>query len=746
MEPEAIRRKLAAILLADVVSYSRLMGEDEAGTLTTWTRHRRDFIDPRIAEHDGRIVSTAGDSLLVEFESAVRAVECAIAIQRGMAVRNQTLSDNNKMLLRIGINLGDVIVQDNDLFGDGVNVAARLQQTSEVGGIAISKAVYDQVRKRLEVNIDYAGEKRVKNIADPVAVYQINPATRRGEGHRKKRTASAKRRAAAAVGVAMLISGIAAAGYGLWLSDAGWNLKRAPVRQNAVVTDKPTVAVLPFVNLSDDPEQQYFADGMTDDLITDLSKVSGLFVIARNSVFAYKDRNLDTKQIADELGVRYLVEGSVRRAGGKIRVNAQLIDAATGSHLWAERYDRDSRDIFSLQDDILARVVSALSVQLTAGERAQVTTRPIGNLAAYDHYLRAEQATLGFSAESFEIAYAELERALELESNFADAYASLALVYALDYRLQFLVRPPREARSQAASLAVKALELNDTLAKPYLALANLHLAGGRHQEALLSAQEALRLEPNNSDAHATLAAVLGFAGQHDEALAAIETALRLNPQPPATYNLILGRIQFGLRQYSKAIDNLRLAGAVIADTTLEKFWLAPSYAFLGRMPEAKAEIDAILRLAPDENLSRIRWIYNEYKRNRDIDHWLQGLERAGLPHFANGFSPADKRRLLGPEIRELVFGVTEVGQWPSGRHSYSVRRTADGATTFTTFWGNESGESWIEGDRLCSQFPDMNNGRKTCDDIYHEPERSPESVGDYLAVGPTGVRRFGIQK
>ncbi len=744
MEPESVRRKLAAVLSADVVSYSRLIGEDEAGTLTTWTNHRREFIDPRIADHGGRIVSAAGDSLLVEFDSAVRAVECSIVIQKGMAVRNQTLSEHNKMLLRIGIDLGDVIVQSDGLVGDGVNIAARLRQTSEVGGICISKAVHDQIRKTLKIGIDYAGEKSVKNIADPIAVYHINPTVRRGSKPRRGLLGGPKRRAVAALSLLMLVLAIVATGYSLWRANSGWSGNRARVGPNQIVTDRPTVAVLPFVNINDDPDQQYFTDRITDDLIAELSKVSGLFVVDRNAVLAYRDRNIGAHRIAEELGARYLVEGRVHRAGRKVRVNVRLVDTTTGSHLWSARYDRTSADILPLQDDILARVISALPVQPTAGEQVQVSTPPIGNREAYDLYLEAEQAMLGLSIENLEIAYTKLERALDLEPRFAEAYASLALVYALDYRLRFLVRRPRESRSQVAALATKALELNANLAKPYLALANLHLAGRRHEEALQSTEKALQLEAGNPDAHATHATVLGFAGRHDEALAAIETAFRLNPQPPATYNLILGRIQFGMRNYSNAIENLRRAGAGTADSTLEKFWLAPSYAFLGRMPEAEAEVAAILSLLPDESLSHLQWIHNEYRLNRDINHWLQGLERAGMPHFARDFSSADKRRLLGAEIRELIFDATEVGQLPSGEHRYRVRRTTEGAATFSTFWGSDSGKSWIEGDRLCSQFPNMNIGRKTCDDIYYEPEDQGVSIGDYLAVGPTGVRRFGM--
>ena len=380
-------RRLAAILAADVVGYSRLMAVDEAGTHARLKALRQDFIEPKIAEHHGRTVKLMGDGALVEFASVVDAVQCAVEIQRGVAERHVDVPDDQRIEFRIGVNLGDVIIEGDDLYGDGVNIAARLEGLAEPGGIVISGTAFDHAKNKAEAGFRYLGRQPVKNIPEPVRAYRVllDPAAAGMiVGEEGGRPARGRWLAAAA---ALLLIAAGAGAIGWWRP---WEPALEP-SATLQLPDKPSIAVLPFENLSDDAEEEYFADGLTDDLITDLSKISGLFIIARNSVFAYKNKTVDVPDVARELGVRYVLEGSVRRAGERVRINAQLIDGTTGGHVWAERYDRDYADIFALQDQVIEEIVGALSVQLTESEQTQVTRLPTHSLEAYDYYLRAEQ-------------------------------------------------------------------------------------------------------------------------------------------------------------------------------------------------------------------------------------------------------------------------------------------------------------------------------------------------------------------
>ena len=371
-----ITRRLAAVLAADMVGYSRLMGADEAGTIARQRTVYAEVIDPAIAGHGGRIVKTTGDGLLAEFPSVVDAVACAVAMQTGLAGRETDRPDDQRMRYRMGINLGDIVIEGDDILGDGVNIAARLEGLAEAGGICISGDVYRQVRNKLDLAFEDLGEQRVKNIAEPVRTYRIGLAV--GAGARPPRAGEPQ-----------------------------------------VAPDKPSIAVLPLNNMSGDPEQAYFADGITEDIITDLSKISGLFVIARNSSFAYKGQSADRRQVSRELGVRFVLEGSVRKAGGRVRINAQLIDGPSGGHLWAERYDRDLEDIFAVQDEVTLSIVEALKVELTSGEQSRRAGRDKVDPEAYDHLVRARTCLHRFTAESMVECRDAAERALELDPGLA---------------------------------------------------------------------------------------------------------------------------------------------------------------------------------------------------------------------------------------------------------------------------------------------------------------------------------------
>ncbi len=410
MATERVERRLAAILAADVVGYSRLMAADEEGTLARLKALRREFIDPRTSAHHGRIVKLMGDGALVEFASVVDAVRCAVDIQRGMAERNADTATEQQIAFRIGINLGDVIIDGDDIYGDGVNVAARLEGLADPGAVVISGTAFDQAKNKIDAGFEYLGEQQVENLPEPVRTYRVllDPeaaGTIKGESRRRLHWGW--------VAAASVVLVIAATGLVMDLI-LSWEQRSAPGDAALPLPDKPSIAVLPFDNLSADPEEEYFVDGLTDDLITDLSKVSGLFVIARNSVFTYKDQAVDIRKVAEQLGVRYVLEGSVRRAGGRVRINAQLIEGSTGRHVWADRYDREYAEIFTLQDEVIARIVEALEVELSETEQNQVARLPTENLEAYNSYLRAEDLIYRSDRASVAAALGLYEKALAL--------------------------------------------------------------------------------------------------------------------------------------------------------------------------------------------------------------------------------------------------------------------------------------------------------------------------------------------
>lgn len=427
------QRRLAAILAADVVGYSKLMGEDEEGTLAALTSHINNFIDPLITRHKGRLVKTTGDGLLVEFASVVDAVRCAVAFQEGMLIRNEKTPQNKRLMFRIGINLGDVIAQNDDIFGDGVNIAARLEGLAEPGGICISRAARDQVRDKLDYQLQDLGEVEVKNIARPVRAFKVL-----FDGELPSTIKSPKRKnfgliSAAFVCFCLIIGG------GLW-----WWIQEGQNTSGAVklaLPDRPSIAVLPFDNISSDKEQEYFSDGITEDIITDLSKISGLFVIARNSTFAYKGKAVNIRQVGEELGVRYVLEGSVRRVKEKIRITAQLIDATTGGHLWAERYDRDLKDVFAVQAEVARQVAKALVVTLKANENERLFQKYTANIDAYDVFLQARRTVDTPSKDNILRGEKLFSRAIELDPNFAGGYAGLAFNLSVQVRFKYSKSP-----------------------------------------------------------------------------------------------------------------------------------------------------------------------------------------------------------------------------------------------------------------------------------------------------------------
>ncbi len=485
-----MERRLAAVLAADVVGYSRLMGVDEAGTLDALTKVRSELIDGKIAEHQGRVVKLSGDGLLLEFPSVVNAVKCAAEIQRGMRDRNANLPQEIRIEFRIGVNLGDVIVQDEDIFGDGVNVAARLESIAKPGGIAISGSVRDQIGNRLDLVFQDMGEHKLKNIEQPVRVYSLS--------HEESTAANT-----------------------------------APNRDQ-----RPSVAVLPFSNLSGDPEQEYFSDGITEDIITDLSKISGLWVAARNTVFTYKNKPVTVEQIARDLGVAYILEGSVRKAGPRVRVTGQLVNAKDGGHLWADRFDRDLTDIFAIQDEITRAIVEQLTVKLLPQEKKSIERPQTDNIEAYTYYLRGREFLHRHTKSYYQIARRMFTKAIELDPRYARAYAGIAACdsFLFYHYFQYDID---EAIQNIMAASGKALELDDGLAEAHACRGAALTFAKRFEEAATEFERAIALDPNSFEAHYFYARYCFVRGDLERAASLFERAGEVKPDDYQSWCLLI---------------------------------------------------------------------------------------------------------------------------------------------------------------------------------------------------------------
>jgi TolB-like protein/class 3 adenylate cyclase/Tfp pilus assembly protein PilF len=557
-----VERRLAAVLIADVVGYSHLMEVDEEGTLGRLQSDVRELFEPKLAEHHGRLVKTTGDGLIAEFHSVVDALRSAIEIQRGEAERNITRPEHQRLSFRIGINLGDVIAEGGDLYGDGVNVAARLEGSAQAGQVMISGAAYEQVEKKLSVGFEFQGEQRVKNIDKPIRVYRVltDPASAGKTVEAvKKPPRSALRAVIAALGLLFVV------GAGAAILLRPWEPKFKPVLP---LPDKPSIAVLPFTNMSGDPQQSYFADGMTDDLITDLSQISGLFVIARNSTFAYKGKVVDPRLVAQELGVRYVLEGSIQRSADQVRINAQLIDATTGGHEWADRYEGSLADIFGLQDKVTSSVADALALRLSPGSQHGASVRGTSVPAAYEAFLRGWELYRRTTPDDYAKAIPHLEDAIKLDPNYGRAYAALAMVYFSTYDRwwhESLGITYGEAQRRAQQYLAEA-KTSPTSTSHQVA-GNMLRSAGHSEQALDEFQAAIALDPSDSWNYAFLAETLNLAGRSLEAIPSIEKAMRLDPHYPADFLRILGTAQFQLEQFAEAAASLSRASAMNPDDT-----------------------------------------------------------------------------------------------------------------------------------------------------------------------------------
>ncbi len=726
-------RRLAAIVAIDVAGYSRLMGADEDGTLAALKAHRA-VTTPIGERHGGRLVGMAGDGELWEFPSVNEAVLCAVEIQEVMAGRNAGVPERRQMLYRIGINLGDVMIDGDDIYGDGINVAARLETLAEPGSICVSRTVRDNVRDRLDLSFEDQGEVEVKNIARPVRVFRVLPVGEEAPALARAHARWLKYALAAIISVAIVAGG--AVWWWRQQSDFG-PADRAKTAH--ALPDKPSIAVLPFTNMSDAPEQEYFADGLTDDLITDLSKISAIFVISRNSVFTYKGRAVMVQQVARELGVRYVLEGSVRRANGNVRINAQLVDAQSGRHLWAERYDRDYKDIFMLQDEVIGKIVSVLAVTLTYNEQTQLARRPTDDLDAYDYYLRAEQRLYGYAISSRADAIGLYEKAIALDPEFAAAHAGIAMAAVDIWRYEYSHSLPGPvARKRAYVAANAALALDPRNARAFSVLGVLRMVEGRYDEAVEAVRLAVSLDPSNSEAYVHLATVLTFAGEHREALGAMETALRLNPKPPLYYFQELGSVLFHNKRYARALEPLKKARAGgIGSLHI----LAMVLAQLGRIDEAGIQVKELLQRVPFANLAYYRALHQHYRLNRDLEHRLDSLRKAGLPAWPFGYDGRPEDRLDTAALRKLTLGRTWFGRGKDGT-PFVQQTSPDNVVAFRNNVSLMTGTAWIEGGMLCVHFPATLVSRKSCSYVFRNPEGAPETGDEYVQVGVGNVLYF----
>jgi adenylate cyclase len=629
MTQEGFKRKLTTILSADVKGYSHLMGEDEDSTVRTITAYR-EVISTLIKDHKGRVVDSPGDNILAEFVSIVDALRCAWDVQQEIKSRNNDLSENRRMNFRIGINLGDVIEEKDRIYGDGVNIAARLEALAEEGGICISGTAYDQVKNKLPFRYEYDGEQTVKNIKEPVRVYSVlmKPETaRKVIAENKLRRKTWRKVALSAIIVLVVVAG-GFIGWYLYHRQAGQIEPTSSDKMAFPLPDKPSIAVLPFENLSGDPEQEYFSDGITEDIITDLSKISGLFVIARHSVFTYKGKTIKIAEVGRELGVRHVLEGSVRKANGRVRITAQLVDATTEGHLWAERYDRDLKDIFALQDEVTQKIVAALAVKLTEDEQERLMHKYTDNMEAYDLYLQGVENRNRFTKGANVQARQMFERAIDLDPEFALAYAVLGFTHFHERTFGWSQDP--QSLEHAFELAQRTLDLDDSLSWGHHLLGKVYLWKKQYEKAIAELKKAIALSPNDADQLVGLGYILNFAGKPEEAIELVKKAMRLNPRYPVVYLWELGHAYFLTGRYEEAIETLKSVLDRSSDFMPAHLLLAASYSELGRQEEAQAEAAEIVRLkSPQDSLEAGKQRL-PYKDQAVIERLLDSLRKAGL--------------------------------------------------------------------------------------------------------------------
>ena len=588
MDQRSFKRKLTTIFSADAFGYSKLMGDDETATVKTITAYQK-IMTTLITQHHGRVIDSPGDNLLAEFGSVFDAVQCAVAIQKELQTRNEELPENRRMLFRIGINIGDVIQEGERIYGDGVNIAARIEGLAEPGGICISRSIYEQVKNTINLQFEYLGQKKAKNISDPIFLYKVLVDSKPREEKRS---------------------------------------------DSLAFPDKPSIAVLPFENISADPEQEFFCDGITEEIITGLASAPQLFVIARNSSFTFKGKHEKVQKISEELGVKYVLEGSVRKSLNRVRITAQLIEATTGNHLWADRYDRELTDIFTVQDQITMKIITALQTKLTVGEQARLWARRTNNLNAFLKYLHARSHFAHGKLENYPLVREIAEEAISFDAHYSVPYVLIAWTHYYDGKQGS--SDSREKSFEMAEFYVrKAVKLDDSYPDTHILMGFLFLYRRMFEEALSAGQKAITLSPNNAEAHMIMAHIMRFIGDFETALRMVKKALRLEPHYPSFYltELVMGYYYTG--RYAEAVESamdfLKLAEDR-GDSELLYFGhaaLAMNYVRLNRLKDAHLAAQRVFHYFPQYSLE---WDKKAsfYKYPEHLEQQHDDLRKAGI--------------------------------------------------------------------------------------------------------------------
>jgi len=730
-----LERRLAAILYADVAEYSRLTGEDEERTHRILSASL-DHFSESIKVHNGKVVHYAGDALLAEFATVTEAINCAVAVQREFSRRDATQADPLSVQFRIGINLGEVIVDRDDIYGDGVNIAARLEGLADAGGICISESVFAAVGNKLPLEYEFMGEQTVKNITEPVRAYRVyfSPASRSPRPAQK----SAKRFGSIA---AILVAVIAA----ILLAQQQFSIdsSREEKIESLPVSDKPTLAVLPFANVSVDAGEDDFAKGITIDVITDLTKISGLNVISHSSIKYLEDKAIEPEKICNDLGAQFLVEGTIQKIAERVRVNVQMVECQTKRLFWAERYDRKFEEIFQLQDEVIAQVVSRVSVTLTPSESAQISRLPTRNLQAYDYYLRAEQA--GYIGGTFNLAETLdlYQKAIALDPDFAEAHAGLARAAVEAWRSDSGVIHGATARALAYESASRALEIDPANGQAYSVLAVLQLADGHHDAAITSARKAVELSPGHAVAHLDLGLVLAYSGERKNGVKAIETALRLNPKPTADTELYAGIVYFIDGQY-------QLAGSAFSRAERERagsepLWtfFAAAQALLGHKDKAAKIIADLLSKYPGSSIEYYRARDTYFRNPEDLEKLMDGLRKAGLPKWAFDFQGSESDRLNEQELRTITKDKTWVGRHFLGTEFFQ-QIDRNGSMAYRSSSSIQTGKVSIQQGMYCQRLDGTALNRDLCGYLYRNPEGTMETQDEYVISMPASLRYFTV--
>jgi len=625
------KRKLAAVLSADAVGYSRLMELDEEGSLITQKAHFQ-AMGSLVAKHRGRVVAIHGDNLLAEFGSVVDAVQCAVEIQSDLKGKNEAVPEESRMPFRIGINLGDVIEEDGNIYGDGVNVASRLESLADAGGICISRSVHDHVKNRLNIGFQSLGSHSVKNISEPVRVYRILPepdAFGKTVGRIWYRLKQWQKVALTITVVLLQVGGGIAVKRYMDPAASFSGIFSFLGQESLPLPDKPSIAVLPFENMTGDTKQEYFTDGFTEQIITSLSKISSLFVISRNSSFTYKGKPVKVKKVSKELGVRYVLEGSIQKSGDSVRINAQLIDAVSDQHLWAENYDRGMKDIFALQDEIILKILAALHVNLISGEDGRVWAKGTKNLEAYLRLMQARENILKGDEAGTARARQLIEETIALDPRYAHAYMYMGATHIQDF-LAGVGKSPKESLAQGIEWEKKALSIDDSLAEAHARLGHLYTFVKRHEEAIAEAEKAMAMDPNSASVHYMACLVLRFSGKPAESIPVCEKSVRLEPFAPGIYYGNLGMAYFtNGTNCEEAIKAVGKGLELTPDGMIVHFMATTVYSACGKEKEARKTAKQLLRISPkfsaESFAKRLPQIHQ-----KDKDWITDALRKAGL--------------------------------------------------------------------------------------------------------------------